>query len=63
MNELREGKANALSKNPFSSWKELLDHLQGDEIVLEWDVKVIRWIDSEGNLKTTATQTFINWKG
>lgn len=60
-NELREGKANALSKNPFSNWKELLNHLQGDEIVIEWDEKLIRWNDSEGRYKKTATGTFKNW--
>ena len=61
-NELKEGKKEALKRNPNASWKELLDDLQGDAIVTEWDVETIHWVDAEGNGKTTATQTFKNWK-
>lgn len=61
-NELKVGKEKALSSNPNLNWKELLNDLQGDEIVTEWDLEKIHWLDAEGNGKTTATQTFKNWK-
>lgn len=61
-NELKAGKEEALSRNANLNWKELLDDLQGDEIVTEWDLEKIHWLDAEGNRKTTATQTFKNWK-
>lgn len=62
VNELKDGKETALCRNPYASWKELLDDLQGDAIVTEWDEKKIHWLDAEGNGMTTATQTFKNWK-
>ena len=61
-NELKEGKEKALERNPYASWKELLDDLQGEEIVTAWDEKTIHWLDAEGNSKTKGTQTFRNWK-
>ena len=61
-NELKAGKEEALRRNSNLRWKELLNDLQGDEIVTEWDLKKIHWLDAEGNRKTTATQTFKNWK-
>ena len=62
VNELKAGKEEALRRNSNLRWKELLNDLQGDEIVTEWDLKKIHWLDAEGNGKTTATQTFKNWK-
>ena len=61
-NELKAGKKEALRRNDKASWKELLDDLHGDEIVRAWDADQIHWLDAEGNGKTTATQTFKNWK-
>ena len=61
-NELKQGKFRTLSRNPCSTWKELLNHLQGDEIVVGWDDAEIQWRDSQGNSKRTKTQTFKNWK-
>lgn len=62
LNALKEGKRGAVRRNPHSSWKELLNDLQGDDIVVDWDDENILWIDAEGNQKRTATQTFKNWK-
>jgi hypothetical protein len=61
-NELKDEKFRAQGRNEFSTWKELLDDLQGEEIVIQWDNSTIQWSDSEGNTRTTATQTFKNWK-
>lgn len=61
-NELMDAKLEAMSRDPGLTWKELLLTLEGDEIVTQWnDVNVV-WRDVDGNIHTTATGTFQNWK-
>ena len=61
-NELMDAKLEAMSREPGLTWKELLLTLEGDEIVTQWnDVNVV-WRDVDGNVHTTATGTFQNWK-
>jgi hypothetical protein len=57
-NELRDGKFRAQARNPYSTWKQLLDDLQGDGIVMDWDAATVQWYDVEGNKKTTTTKTW-----
>lgn len=59
--DLRAAKLSAM-KNSGLSWKQLLDTLQGDDIVTEWDDKVIQWVDENGAYRKTATSTFRGWK-
>jgi hypothetical protein len=62
-NALKEAKFRALAARPSSSWKDLLDILEGEEIVTLWTHKAIQWNDpDDGEARTTATGTFRNWK-
>jgi len=59
--ELREAKSNRTRNNSGETWKETLQQLQGDGLVIDWTDKVITWRPSEGETRTTRTSTFIGW--
>jgi hypothetical protein len=45
-------------RNPTDTWKQLLNRLEGDEIVLKWDAESITWLDENGDEHTTPVSTF-----
>lgn len=61
-NELKADKIALMGRHPNESWKELLERLQADGRVLQWDALQIQWQDDDLNIKTRSTGTFKNWK-
>lgn len=61
-NRLRVGKFRALELHPNYGWKQLLTHLQGLKIVIDWDPTTIHWLNENDDEKTTSIKTFLNWK-
>jgi hypothetical protein len=60
--ELRDKKLKVQRLNPDYSIAQVLNALENEGVVQQWDAADIRWIDKDGNNKTTATGTFQNWK-
>ena len=61
-NELMAAKFRVQRQNPGITWKDLLSTLTGDEIVIDWTPATIRWNTENGDIRTTSTKTFQNWK-
>ncbi len=61
MNALKAGMLRYRRREPWATYEEILDQLQGDEIVLRWDKKEIQWRDDDSDVQSTATTTFQNW--
>ena len=59
---LRREKFYRQGLEPDATYKQLLQHLEGDGIVTYWDAKFVKWRDEEDAIRTTATATFRNWK-
>ncbi len=60
--ELKDAKLQAQKLCPGYSCSELLNWLEGEGIVTNWDNASIEWVDVNGTTKRTATSTFRNWK-
>lgn len=59
--QLRTELESTIKKNPTDTWKELLNRLEGEGIVIKWDAKEIHWQDTEGNNYTTPVSTLKGW--
>ena len=59
-NRLTDGLAVCVGRNPHAIWKELLDDLSGDDVVIAWDGEFVFWLDDDGERQTTSTGTFRN---
>jgi hypothetical protein len=61
-NGLRDAKLQAMRRCPGASWKKLLDDLTGEDVVVAWDDKQIKWRDDDDTLKTTSVSRFQKMK-
>jgi hypothetical protein len=59
---LEEEKYRVQRAHPGYSWKELLDELTGDSVVIDWNEETITWKDPDDNVRTTPCSTFRDWK-
>lgn len=59
---LRDAKLRAMNRLPGASWKELLDDLTGEDVVVAWDDKTIEWRVDDDTLKTTSVSRFQKMK-